>query len=331
MTDTSTLPRQLTPSEVDAMVQARAVRLAAAAAAGVPHVGGDGQATGEIVAPPMGQNVAAYVAAQADVPVPDDEPVEPVGDGLPETCSEDEIPVLKARANKACGCDELRVIRVEGIEHDFIVRRPTRSEWDDYLNKATNASQAVDGEWNLCVECVVWPNLARMRHDRADLPAFPKRVCDALERFSGGVKSGRVVLVIDGSTTDEALSDPLGLTRADIEPLLRRFPRKPGKPATLRAVGVRTSIDAEDESDAEYETVIIKNLTAFQYDKLHTGFKSDDKSSALYDAAMSCIVWPSDEREKVDLLKATPGLPLAMFDVMNDACGASAKVVQKKL
>lgn len=309
--------------DFDAMERLRAER---ARAAGVP-VPVPGEAPPAVAGPPPGAHVAKANEALKAINV-DTADAPNYGADIPAEVPEDDVPALKARALRASGTDEIRDVVVQDIGHPFVLRRPTRAEFMEYLNKAFDAKQSSDGEWNLVLACTIWPNQTALRAARSELPALPKRLVDKLDEWCGGATANVISIELTRATTEDQLSDPYGLTMDDVVPLMQRYPSKNGKRAALRVVGCRTS--PEGQEDADVETVVVKSPSLHQYNTLVSGFRAGDKAEAFYDAAMSCIVWPEAEADRREIVDRAPGLPYVLFPVLSEMGGAGARTTAKK-
>lgn len=271
-------------------------------------------------AAPMVGHVDSFNVTIAVNPSDDDEPIEEV--------PEDLVGALKAKAAKIGVSDVLRRIRVEGIAHEFIMRKPTRAEWHEYLNAAMVASQSSAGEWNLVIQCGLWPGLAAIKAAAATQPSVIKKVVDAIERWVGGEQgqAEKIEYTLTADTTDDALAE-VGLTRDDVEPLLARYPGR----NQIKVVGVFVSPADTDESEADIATVVVRSPPKPVYDKFILGYRSGDKAAACYDMAMSCIVWPEAEQDRRSLIRDQPGLPWTLFATLGPMGGTGSKVTAKNL
>lgn len=235
-----------------------------------------------------------------------------------------DIPLMKARAIAAGVNDSLIAHKVDGIDREYVFRTPTVAEWNDYLDWANDPQRSSVGEWNLVVSCLMWPNETALRFDSEEQPGIVRKFVNVIEEHCGAGQSHTTDLTLAVSLTDDKFAR-FGLEREDVLPLLAQYQRK----GQLRAINIRVS-PLTDEAP-ESVSVIIKAPTRNVYDTMMTGFKSADKALAVYNAAMSCIVWPQDKAEVRDLVKARPGIPWSLFVHMAEMGGLLLKGETRKL
>ena len=81
-------------------------------------------------------------------------PLEPeVETDLPSEVPEDVIDGLKAIAQRQSGTAELREVSVVGIDHPYLLRKPTREEWDAYFDGANEAATGLMATRQLAGKC----------------------------------------------------------------------------------------------------------------------------------------------------------------------------------
>lgn len=240
---------------------------------------------------------------------------------IPPEVPEELVAGLKSLATKTGVSDELKAVHIDGIGHDFVLRRPTRREWQEYLDKAHDAQQSIDGNANLAALCCLWPSRRALAAARDVLPALPIQICNWIETMCGAKNLNEVPL--DPSTDEDALQ-AIGLAAGDVEPLLRTYHH----PGQLKAVTIRVS---GDDEEVETVTVVVKRPDKATYENLVRGYRTSDKAIACYNAAMVCIVSPSADADKRALLEARPGIPHGLFPTMISMGGGVARSTAKKL
>jgi hypothetical protein len=242
---------------------------------------------------------------------------------VPPDVPEDVIPQLKQRAAALGVSDELRAVRVDGIEHDFVLRRPTRKEWQDYVVKQHDDAQSVDGQVNLALLCTMWPSRKAVTAARDLLPALPIRLCNWIELMSGG-KVGTITETPIDTTTEEDVLAGLAVPTDVLASLLSRFTLR----NQIRVIAIRVS---GDDDPIEEITIVVKRPDKATYDNLLRGWRAGDKAVACYNAAMSCVVYPQSDVDKRALFEERPGIPYRLFATMIEMGGGIGRETAKKL
>lgn len=311
---------------LDAIIAARQANIARAQAAGKPHIGGDG------VEPEGLADPSAFAPMPSDtLPAPrinvTARIMSHVGE-VPPLVPEDEIAGLKARAAHAGASDELRRVSVDGVSHEFIVRKPTRAEWNEYFDWACVPAKSQSGAWNLIVRCTMWPSQSAVTRAASECPGMVRVIAEEIERWCGGeiLQVERVEIDLAQDVSDERLAE-VGLTRDDVAPLLVRH----SGVKQLKAVSLHTSPERCEEGDEEIVTIIVKKPTRAVYDNLIRDWQTANKAVACYDAALACMVWPESEADRRDVINDNPGLPWALYSVITSMGGAGAKAHTGKL
>ncbi len=231
--------------------------------------------------------------------------------------ADDEVPELRRRAAAMTDGDEsLRDVSVEGIDHVYVCRRPTRAEFDTYWNDAQVKETGMQASRNLARLCVLWPNRTRLRLEEETFPALTVRLCDALETWAGFDKPAEVEL--------KAGAEDLTANEVD---LLKRYHH----PGQLRRVSFRVTPTDWDTAEQEVIDLVVKRPEAGVYESFIRGYNSGtNKAGASYDAALSSIVQPVSTEEKRALLDKYPGIHCKLGDVMVLMGGAGKRVTAKK-
>lgn len=311
---------------LDAIIATRQANIARAQAAGKPHIGGDGVEPEGLADPgalaPMSSDTLPAPRINVTARV-----MPHVGE-VPPLVPDDEIAGLKARAAHAGASDELRRVSVDGVSHEFIVRKPTRAEWNEYFDWACVPAKSAAGCWNLIVQCAMWPSHSAVSRAASECPGMIRVIVDEIERWCAGEisQAERVEIDLAQDVSDERLAE-VGLTHDDVNPLLVRYPAA----KQLRVVSLHTSPERCEEVDEEAVTVIVKRPTRPVYENLLRDWQSANKAAACYDAALACMVWPEAEADRRDVLNDNPGLPWALFSVIMAMGGAGAKTHTGKL
>ena len=245
-----------------------------------------------------------------------------VGEAVPSDVPDELVPSLKSLASSRGVSDEIKAVTVDGVGHPFVLRRATRREWQEYVDKAHDPQQSIDGNANLAALCCLWPSRRALAADREGTPALPIQLCNWIETMCGAKNLDEVPL--DADTSEDVL-EALGLVEADVQELLRVY----HQPKQLSAVTIRVSGDGEEP--VESLTVILKKPDKATYEALVRGYRTSDKAIACYNAALSCIVYPSVDAEKRKLLEDRPGIPHGLFATMISMGGGIARSTAKKL
>ncbi len=244
-----------------------------------------------------------------------------------EFVPEELVPGLKARAVADGVSDDLLRVNVEGVDHEFILRKPTRAEWHEYIDKAHIATQSATGNWNLAVQCCLWPNQTALRIARDTMPGLASKICDLIEVWIGGEITRRIEVILSSKTDDTVLAD-IGISRAELEPLLARYRSK----GQLRAIIVRVSPDDVPADEVETVSIVLKQPDATTFNALRAGFQvPDGRGMTCYTAAMTSTVWPESEEDRRELFNEYPGLPWCTWSLIFDMGGGLARATAKKL
>ena len=228
---------------------------------------------------------------------------------------EDAWPQIKARAAAACGTDEVRTVAIAGIDHLYVMRAATRTEFDAYFNMAQSPEMALQAARSLASACLLWPERRVLNADEKRLPSVPHRLCDAIETWAGASKPVEEAV---GSDPDEI--GPL----ADREKLLLTQYREAGQ--LKRCVFQTTPLDFE-EHDQNFVRLVVKRPPLGVYQAFMTSFqKGSDKAGACYDMAMSCIVEPNTTEGVRSVLASHPGIPVKLVDVLVTMAGAGQRI-----
>lgn len=256
-------------------------------------------------------------------PAPDMLPVsEPLPDEVPAAL----LPALKAQAaRESGGCNDVRIATVDGIDHEFALRRPTKAEWDVYLDAAFQPPLAMDASREIVADCCMWPDASTMRMiaDERTLPALPMRLCDHLETWVG--YSAPREIAIDAKTSPATLA-AAGLDPDVVAALLAQYP---GKGQLRACVFTLTPKEWADE-DQRTAVVILKRPTKGDYQSFVLGYQTTAKAAASSDAAMACCVYPVTTEARRKLFAEAPGIPAKLADVIATMGGAVVRSTAKK-
>lgn len=248
--------------------------------------------------------------------------VEDVPEQVPETL----LPALKAQAaRESGGCDEVRIINVAGIDHDFVLRRPSKREWDIYLDAAFQPAMAIHASRELAANCCVWPPVSTMKMiaDERRLPALPMRLCDELELWCG--YSAPREFVIDANTQPSTLH-AAGIDPSVVAALVAQYPHK----GQLRACTFTLTPTHWGEEDKATATVIVKRPEKGVYESFVLGFQGTGKAAASHEAALACCVYPASPEALRRLFADVPGIPVKLADVIATLGGATVRTTAKK-
>lgn len=242
---------------------------------------------------------------------------------VPNEVPADRIPELKARAAAESGSGDIRSATVDGISHDYVLRKPTPAEWRAYYDACFQPGMALQASRNLVQACLLWPARAKLTADEKRLPAVAMRLCDELELWCGYIKPRE--LPIDKATTAEAIG-AFGLDASAVAGLLEQYQGK-----KLKALAFRTTPLDWSEEDQEQVVVVVRTPDKGVYEGFTRDFGTTEKAAAAHAAALSCIVLPSATETVRDVLARAPGLASKLADTIAILGGATAKTTAKKL
>lgn len=233
---------------------------------------------------------------------------------------------LKAQALRESGSDEVRTVTVDGIEHEFVLRRPTKAEWDAYFDGAMDPSRAMQANRDLAGRCTLFPSriahLGSMQRDESLMPALPMRLCDLLETWVGFAAPRETVLT---AAVDATVLASYGLTVTDAATLLAKYPAK----GQVRLLGYRTTPKDWAADDANEVVVVVKSPDKGVYEGFIATYGGVKKAAAAYDFAIACVVMPEATLLPA-LLSAYPGVATKLADTLVVMGGAGARTSAKK-